>query len=431
VEKLSAAQARRIALAAQGFGKPPSGPVGTRQLNLALQRLEVLQIDSVNVFERSHYLPLFARLGSYDKALLDRLTLVRRAPYIEYWAHQAAFIPVQSWPLWQWHRDNERAGTGRTKGWDRGNTGMTDFLLRELAEKGPLPASKIEHEANKRSGPWWGWSEVKSALETMFFDGRVVVAGRKNFERYYDLPERRLPAEVVGVGPPKADAIRELVRQAGQALGIATVRDLADYWRLMQADTKLAVADLLDSGELVPVTVEGWGSPAYLHRDARLPRRVAAMALLSPFDPVVWERARTERMFGFRYRIEIYTPGPQRQFGYYTLPVLQDEALVGRIDLKTDRQNRALRVQSAWAEPGHAPDAARIAQLLRETASWQGMETLVVQRWGDLAPALAAELEVPLVERTASEPAAAPVSRGTAPLLRAGDDNAGWNTGPS
>ena len=397
VDSLSAAQARRIALSAQGFGRPHS-PVGTRQLGLALQRLGVLQIDSVNVFERSHYLPLFARLGSYDKALLDKLTLTRRAPYVEYWAHQAAFIPVESWPLWQWFRDNERSGTGKTKRWDRTDTRMTDFLLGELAAKGPLPASKIEHEATKRSGPWWGWSEVKSALETMFFDGRVVVAGRKNFERYYDLPERRLPAAVLGATIPKGDALRELVRQASAALGIATVRDLADYWRLYQADAKAAVLELVEAGELLPVRVAGW-PPAYLHRDARIPRRVEGVALLSPFDPVVWERARTERMFGFHYRIEIYTPGPQRRFGYYTLPVLQDESLVGRIDLKTDRQNRALRVQSAWTEPGHAPDVPRLAQLLRETAAWQGMDELVVQQWGDLAPALAAELGVSTVER--------------------------------
>ena len=395
---LSAAQARRVSLAAQGLGRPHS-PVGTRQLNLALQRLAVLQIDSVNVFERSHYLPLFARLGAYDKAQLDKLLLSRRAPYVEYWAHQAAFIPVESWPLWQWFRDNERAGTGKTKAWDRTDTRMTDFLLGELAAKGPLPASKIEHEANKRSGPWWGWSEVKSALETMFFDGRVVVAGRKNFERYYDLPERRLPAHVLEASVSKSDALRELVRQASVALGVGTVRDLADYWRLYQADAKAAVLELVDAGELLPVKVEGW-PPAYLHRDARIPRRIEGTALLSPFDPVVWERARTERMFGFRYRIEIYTPGPKRQFGYYTLPVLQDEALVGRIDLKSDRQNRALRVQSAWTEPGHRPDVARIAQLLRETAAWQGLESVVVQEWGDLAPAVAAELGVPVVERS-------------------------------
>jgi len=398
---LSAGQARRIALAAQGFGRP-RGTVGTRQLNLLLQRLSVLQIDSVNVFERSHYLPVFARLGSYDKRKLDALTLTPRAPYVEYWAHQAAFIPIGDWPLWQWHMDAERAGIGRTKRWNRGNTEMTDFLLRELAEKGPLPASKIEHEATKRSGPWWGWSEVKSALEVLFFEGRVAVAGRKNFERYYDLPERRLPANVLEQGIPRSDAIRQLVRLAGQGLGVGTVRDIADYWRLPQAATKIAIADLVEEGDLLPVAVRGWSQPAYLHRDARMPRRIESMALLSPFDPVVWERARTERMFGFRYRIEIYTPGPQRQFGYYTLPLLQDEALVGRIDLKSDRQAGVLRVQSAWREPGApAVDLDRLVTLLRETAQWQGLGDISVQDWGDLARDLAAALGVTATERSA------------------------------
>ena len=391
VDSLSAAQARRIALAAQGFGKQHT-PVGTRQLNLAMQRLAVLQLDSVNVFERSHYLPLFARLGAYDKALLDKLTFTKRAPYIEYWAHQAALIPVEDWPLWGWHMQREREGTGRTKAWPRENTTMTDFLLAELAEKGPLPASKIEHEANKRSGPWWGWSEVKSALEVMFFEGRVAVAGRKNFERYYDLPERRLPASVLETSIPKPDAIRELVRRGTQALGVGTVRDIADYWRLPQADTKAAIAELIDAGELSPVAVQGWAPQGYLHRDARIPRRIETAALLSPFDPVVWERARTERMFGFRYRIEIYTPEPQRVFGYYTLPLLIDEALVGRIDLKTDRQARVLRVQSAWREGDAFVNLERVVQLLRETAAWQGMERIEVAGRGDLSAELAAAL---------------------------------------
>ena len=401
---MSSAQARRIALAAQGFGLRRSetarGPVGTRQLNLALQRLAVLQIDSVNVFERSHYLPLFARLGEYDRTLLDKLTFARRAPYVEYWAHQAAFIPVEDWPLWQWHMDNERAGKSRTSAWPQGNAEMAEFLMNELAEKGPLPASKIEHEATRRSGPWWGWSEVKSTLEMLFFQGRVAVAGRTRFERHYDLPERRLPAHVIEQGVPKADAQRELVRRAGEALGIGTVRDLADYWRLPQAETKAAIADLVDAGDLLPVTVRDWSAPAYLHRDARLPRRIQTAALLSPFDPVVWERARALRMFGFHYRIEIYTPGPKRQYGYYTLPLLIDEALVGRIDLKTDRQNGVLRVQSAWREDGASVDLERVVQLLRETARWQGMESIVVQDWGDLARDLAGALGVTAVERS-------------------------------
>jgi uncharacterized protein YcaQ len=401
VETLSAAQARRIALAAQGFG---SGAVtegqaaGTRQLNLFMQRLGVLQLDSVNVFERSHYLPAFARLGSYDKAALDKLTFVKRAPYVEYWAHQAALIPVDNWPLWEWFRQKEREGTGRTKRWAQEHPEMIAFLLNELAEKGALPASAIEHESNKRNGPWWGWSEVKTGLEVLFFRGDVAVAGRTRFERSYDLPERRLPAEVLGREIPQGNAIRELVRLGSRALGVGTVRDIADYWRLPQAETKVAIRELVESGDLQPVTVREWGAPAFLHRDARIPRRIETAALLSPFDPVVWERARALRMYGFHYRIEIYTPAPQRIYGYYTLPVLIDDAIVGRIDLKTDRQNGVLRVQSAWREGTQADGLeTRIAQLVRDAAAWQGMGGIEVVARGDLADALAAELGVPLL----------------------------------
>lgn len=397
VETLSAAQARRVALAAQGFGSLPTS-AGTRQLNLVMQRLGVLQLDSVNVFERSHYLPAFARLGAYDKTALDKLTFTKRAPYIEYWAHQAALIPIESWPLWGWFQQQERDGRGRTKTWARDHQPMIDFLLAELAEKGALPASRVEHESNKRNGPWWGWSEVKTGLEVLFFRGDVAVAGRTRFERLYDLPERRLAARVLDRDIPKDDAIRELVRLGGRALGVGTVRDIADYWRLPQAETKAALKDLVESGDLLPVTVRGWGAPAFLHRDARIPRHIGTAALLSPFDPVVWERARALRIFGFHYRIEIYTPAPKRVFGYYTLPVLIDEALVGRVDLKTDRQNGVLRVQSAWREGGAADGLEpRIAQLLRDTAAWQGMGGIEVLARGDLADALAVELGVPLL----------------------------------
>jgi uncharacterized protein YcaQ len=415
VESISAAQARRITLAAQGFGKPGSGkphaPAGTRQLNLLMQRLGVLQLDSVNVFERSHYLPVLARLGAYDKADLDRLTFTKKAPYVEFWAHQAALIPVESWPLWRWFMLNEREGTGRTKLWATSNKLMTDFLLAELAEKGPLPASRIEHESNKRSGPWWGWSEVKTGLEVLFFRGEVAVAGRTRFERIYDLPERRLPAHVLEQEIPKQDAIRELVRLGAQALGVGTIRDIADYWRLPQAETRAAAAELTESGDLLPVTVAGWGKPALLHRDARIPRRIETAALLSPFDPIVWERERALRMFGFHYRIEIYTPAPKRVFGYYTLPVLIDEAIVGRIDLKSDRQQGVLRVQSAWRE-GSAADGLepRIAQLVRDAAAWQNLAGIEVVARGDLADALAAELGVPLLpwSPALAEPTAQP-----------------------
>ncbi|MGV8895393.1 MAG: winged helix-turn-helix domain-containing protein [Rhodoglobus sp.] len=389
--QVSAAQARRIALAAQGFGREATGSVGTRQLNLLVRKLGVLQLDSVNVFERSHYLPVFARLGSYDKALLDTLTFGRRSPYTEAWAHQAAIIPIESWPLWRWAMDARREPSNGWGRWAEANGPMLDFLRAELAEKGPLPAGRIEHDANVRKGPWWGWSDVKTGLECLFMRGEVVAAGRTRFERTYALAEQVLPAEIVGRSIPKQDAVRELVRSGAEALGIGTVRDIADYWRLPQALTKAAIAELVERGDLLPVTVEGW-PPAYLHRDARIPRRIEHVALLSPFDPIVWERARALRMFNFHYRIEIYTPAPKRVFGYYTLPLLQDDAMVGRIDLKTDRQNCVLLVQSAWREAGAAIDLGRVATLLRETATWQGMERIEVVGRGDLSADLAAAL---------------------------------------
>ncbi|MDF1479454.1 crosslink repair DNA glycosylase YcaQ family protein [Leifsonia sp. H3M29-4] len=390
VESISAEQARRIALAAQGFGRPPA-TVGTRQLNLALKRLAVLQLDSVNVFERSHYLPLYARLGPYDKTLLDRLTFSPRSGYTEYWAHQAAVIPLEHRPLWHWAMEKWR-GDKHFLPWATENPQMLDFLRAELREKGPLTAGQVEHDANRRKGPWWGWSDVKTGLETLFFWGEVVVAGRTRFERRYDLAERHVSPELLGREVSKNDAVRELVRLGSRALGVGTVGDIADYYRLLQAPTKAAIRDLVDAGELLPVTVRGWDAPAYLHRDARIPRRVEAAALLSPFDPIVWERDRALRMFGFHYRIEIYTPAPQRKYGYYTMPLLIDEALVGRIDLKSDRQAGVLRVQSAWREPGASVDLDRVTALLRQTAAWQGLERIEVAEWGDLAAGLRAAL---------------------------------------
>ena len=394
VDTVSAGQARRIALAAQGFGRTASAGstgTGTRQLNLLIQKLGVLQLDSVNVFERSHYLPVFARLGGYDKALLDRLTFGPRSHYTEAWAHQAAIIPVQSWPLWRWAMDARRTPTSNWGRWANANGPMLEFLRSELAAKGPLAAGKIEHDATVRKGPWWGWSDVKTGLECLFMTGEVVTAGRTRFERIYALAEHQLPAEIIDRSIPKHDAVRELVRSGAQALGIGTVRDIADYWRLPQALTKAALAELVDSGDLTPVAVEGWGA-TYLHRDARVPRRIEHSALLSPFDPIVWERARALRMFGFHYRIEIYTPASKRIFGYYTLPLLMDDAIVGRIDLKTDRQNGVLLVQSAWREAGAIIDLERVAALLRDTAHWQGMERIIVVGPGDLSAELAGAL---------------------------------------
>lgn len=392
-EKLSAAGARRIALAAQGFGGSRPATVGTRQLNLLLERLGVLQIDSVNVFERSHYLPVVARLGPYDKALLDRLTLRAKAPYLEYWAHVATFVPRADWPLWEWRRARMRGKYAAAGTWFAEHPDTVRFVLDELAANGPMAASDIDHVDNKRRGPWWGLSDVKEALEYLFLFGDVVTAGRKGFERVYALPDRILSPGLLAERVDADDAQRELVRRAVRAHGVGTVKDIADYYRLRVDVTKARLAELVDAGEVLPVRVEGWAAPAFLAAGARIPRRIETAALLSPFDPVVWERDRALRMFGFHYRIEIYTPAPKRVYGYYTLPALVDEQLVGRVDLKSDRQNGILRVQSAWREEG-APAGAeeRLVPVLRELAAWQGLGGITVADRGDLARDLAGAL---------------------------------------
>jgi uncharacterized protein YcaQ len=399
VDHVSPALARRIALAAQGFGRPLPAAAGTRAISGVVDRLGLLQIDSVNVFERSHYLPAFSRVGAYDRDALDRMAWGRRGRLVEYWAHQAAFIPRELWPMFEFRREEyRRSGTSEWGGWLSENRRLADWLRAELQANGPMPASAIEHDANERRGPWWGWSDVKRTLEWMFRTGEVVCTDRRRFERVYALPEQALDAALLDAAPAEADQVRALVERAASALGIATSADLADYWRMRGAQVKPAIADLVDAGALLPVEVPGWttGSrptPAWLHRDARRPRRIAAATLLSPFDPVVWFRPRAERLFDFHYRIEIYTPEAQRRFGYYSLPVLVDDRIVGRVDLKSDRAARVLRVQSAWAE-SHAPaDAAeRLAPVLRQAAAWQGLDDIVVAGRGDLSPAIASAL---------------------------------------
>lgn len=404
VQTLSPALARRIALAAQGFGRPAAAPgtaaaPGIRQLGSLVERLGLLQIDSVNVFERSHYLPAFSRLGPYDKAQLDRLSAGAKPRLTEYWVHEASLIPVDDWPLFRWRMQAYRdKAAGDDTHWSQDNAAMLTWLRAELAANGPMRASAIEHDANKRSGPWWGWSDVKIGLETLFRWGDVVSGGRERFERVYALPEQVFPTELLDRAVPAADAHRTLISQAARAHGIGTVTDLADYFRLRTEPARAAIRELEDAGELIPVQVPGWGrngapGAAWLHRDARLPRSLDAAAVLSPFDPVVWERARALRLFDFHYRIEIYTPKEKRRFGYYVLPVLLGDTIVGRVDLKNDRQAGVLRVQASWAEPTAPADtAARLAGLLRSTAAWQGLERIEVVPRGTLAPALTAEL---------------------------------------
>ncbi len=395
-ETLSADQARRVALAAQGLADPrPAGRVDARHLRRVLDRLGQLQIDSVNVLSRSHYLPVFARLGPYPRDLLDRLCWGPRAELFEYWGHAASLISLRLHPALRWRMAAERSPTS---GWWRQLAERPGLLeeVRALVEaKGPIGGGDTGQVRPNTPGQMWNWSAGKTALEFLFASGEVATAGRPHFERLYDLPERVIPAEVLALPtPPEDDARRELVRTAARALGVATVKDLADYFRLRTDSTKLRVAELVEAGELVPVRVEGWADPAYLWAEARIPRRVAARALLSPFDSLIWERARTERLFDFHYRLEIYTPAAKRVYGYYVLPFLLGESLVGRVDLKADRAGGRLLVRGAYAEhPAPPPDVAgELAEELVLMAGWLGLDAVVVEPRGDLAPALAAAL---------------------------------------
>jgi uncharacterized protein YcaQ len=392
-ERLSLATARRVALAAQGFTDPlPSGTATKRHVKRVVARTNLLQMDSVNVFQRAHYLPAFSRLGTYDMQLVDRLAY-RDRELFEYWGHEASLLPVALHPLLRWRMERAR---NLEEGWGgplRAMRERPDFVaevLRMVRERGPVGAGEIR-EGERNKGAWWSWDDTKVALEYLFWSGQVTTAGRRSFERLYDVPERVLPAGVLNAPTPaREDAQRELIRLSARAHGVATERDLRDYFRLDVAHARDAVASLVDSGDLLPVQVEGWKQPAYLSPEASFPRRVQRSALLSPFDPVVWERARTERLFDFSYRIEIYVPAPKRVYGYYVLPFLHNESLAARVDLKADRKAGTVRVLSSWLEPGHdAVDVAdALAVELRRAADWQGLDDVVVERRGTLAKTL-------------------------------------------
>jgi uncharacterized protein len=397
---LSLARARRIALAAQGFGRPrPARPPSAGQIARLIERLGVLQLDSVNVFSRSHYLPVFSRLGPYDRSRLDRIAghgtgkLDRRL--VEYWAHEASLIPIETWPLLRWRMaDVDREAWGAMRRILRDQPQLVADTLALVAEQGPIRARDTGAvRPPPRPGHMWNWHEGKVALEALFFTGQVAAARRVNFERLYDLVDRVLPAEILAAAAvPEADAQRQLVRIAARALGVATEPDLGDYFRLPRAASKARVAELVQGGELIPVSVEGWPVLAYLWPESRQPRQIHARALLTPFDSLIWFRERTERLFGFRYRIEIYTPAAKRIHGYYVLPFLLGDTLVGRVDLKSDRQRGALLVQSAFAQEGadRAYVAAELAVELRAVAAWLELDEVVVADRGDLAGELSA-----------------------------------------
>lgn len=393
-DKIPLSMARRIALAAQGFGEArPEPPAQKRHFNRVVNRLGLLQIDSVSAVVRAHYMPLFSRLGPYPMPLLDDAASRKPRRLFEYWAHEASFLPVETWPLMQWRMQRAARGDGIYKGiaaFGRDRQAFVEEIFQQVRLRGPIAASDIE--GHKGVGGWWGWSEAKHAFEWLFWAGRITTASRRGFERLYDLPERVLPRDILDRPiPDEADAQRELMRIAAKALGIGTAGCLRDYFRQSPEAAKIHIPELVEAGDIAPIDVKGWGpQQVYIHKDAKAPRRVEARALLAPFDPLVFERTRAERLFDFHYRIEIYTPADKRQHGYYVLPFLLHEALVARVDVKADRPAGILRVHAAFAERDAPADtAAHLAEELRLLQGWLGLDSIQITPAGDLGPALA------------------------------------------
>jgi uncharacterized protein len=395
MERLTAIQARRIALAASGFGgRAVSGVPSGRHLRRVVENTGVLQIDSVNVLQRAHYLPAYSRIGPYDTALLDRASSRRPRWLFEYWAHEASLVPVGLHPYLRW-----RMASARTTAWGAVRTMMArrpelvQWVLDEVAERGPVTAAEIQQDAAQPKENWgWNWSDTKIALEYLFYEGSVTSAGRNSsFARRYDLTSRVLPPEVVDAPTPSdAEAFRTLVEIAARSFGVAAEVELRDYFRLPVDGARQAVTELVEAGTLVPAEVKGWRRQAYMHKDAPGPRKPNFATLVSPFDPLIWFRGRTERLFGMSYRIEIYVPEPQRVHGYYVLPFLQGDRFTARVDLKADRKAGVLRVPAAWLEPGSDPEstARALAAELERMASWLGLSGVDKAERGDLAAVL-------------------------------------------
>ncbi len=404
--ELSAAEARGVALGAQGMGRRrPDGRIAAGRLRRGIEDVGLLQLDSVNVLCRSHYLPLFSRLGPYPRGILDRLAshadtaagsatrAGRDRSLFEYWGHEASLLPVELQPLLRWRMARAEKLTERpARLLAAEKPELLESVLRTVRERGPIRAAELATPVRKPGNPWYNWSEGKIALDYLFFAGRVCATHRVRFERRYDLPERVLPAAVLDAPTPSEDeAQRQLLMIASARLGVAAEPDLGDYFRLPRAESKARVAELVEAGALTPARVEGWSAPAYV-TEGRLPKPASeARALLSPFDPLVWSRPRTERVFGFRHRIELYTPAAKRLHGYYVLPFLLGDSLVARIDVKSDRGAGVLRVLGAFAEPGADTGAValELADELRLLAGWLELEHVSVARKGDLAGKLA------------------------------------------
>ncbi|MBT2566531.1 YcaQ family DNA glycosylase [Arthrobacter sp. ISL-85] len=399
---LSLDQARRIALAAQGLEKGrPTGPVTARTVGRTFARLQLVQIDSVNVLVRSHFLPFYSRLGNYDRDILQRMSGSHPRRMLEYWAHEASYIRPEHYQdllLWQ-----KRAWVGASRLDPELRNDVSAKILATLARSRPLTASeltaRIGHVEERQTDNWgWNWNAVKRVLEHLFEEGLVSAASRTGqFERRYTLTSKVLPSDVPAARErDPAAALHRLTDAAAQAHGIGSIRCFADYFRTPVKATALAVEDLVAQGRLEPVTVEGWGRQVFRHVDSVLPRRASGRALLSPFDSLVFERRRLSELFGFHYRIEIYTPEPKRRFGYYVLPFLLRDRMVGRVDLKADRAGGRLLVRSAFAEPDAPPDTAfELAAELKLMGQWLGLLDVEVGPAGDLAAPLARELARP------------------------------------
>jgi uncharacterized protein YcaQ len=402
--ELSSAEARRLALSSLGFGLKKPAKAGAAHVRATAKRLSAIQIDSVNVLARAHYMPTFSRYGPYPMNALDELVHTKRELF-EYWGHAACFLPIEMYPTMRWRMDGQLEGWG---GLGKQQLKFIEAVYDEVTERGPLSAGSISI-GGKGSGNWWGWSDGKRAIEFLFRQGRVAIAGRRNFERLYDIPERVFTREVLKAKPlPEREGKKELLVRAARAMGVGTARDVAMYfhvdmwWDRARADgtrrpanTKVLFEELVEQGRLEQVKVEGWKQPGYIVPGAKIPRMIDARAIVSPFDPLMWERKWTNAVFGFEYQIEIYVPAPKRIYGYYVLPFVMGDAFAGRVDLKADRKASTLLVHAAYVEAGRDPKAvaAALADELRSMAHWLALERITVGAKGSLAKPLASALK--------------------------------------
>lgn len=379
-------QARRYALGAQGFieGRP-NGRVDVRHFRKVVDQVGLVQLDSVNVFSRTHYMPFFSRIGPYDREALDQW-LWGSGEMFEYWGHEASVIPVKHHRLFRW-RMARALKWKRLQDLEQNHPEYVEDVYRQVSERGPLRTRDLDAPGQRDTNAMWGWSDGKVALEALFLKGLVTATDRSNFIRMYDLPERVIPKGALNASEPGHDeALAELLILAARSMGVGTADDLADYYRIGMPAARPVLRRLVEAGDLEEVEVEGWGKPAYLHPEAPLPRWARGTALLSPFDSLIWYRERVERLWDFHYRIEIYVPEPKRVYGYYVLPFLLDGDLVARVDLKTDRRRNALQVKGAFAEPGI--DKKKVGRPLRKelelVADWLDLDDVIVDRNGDL-----------------------------------------------